>query len=399
MALTWLRLGDPQQARGFATRTLKAAQTVRDERTVAMVSQVEGQVSLCLGEWEAARDPFRRAVELFRAIPLRLPVAPALVLLGRAQLAQEEKEAAADCFRDALALASQSELGGTIHWPIHSFVENPLVAEALSGLEEIYQDREAFRALCRRFRSQAADRPFVQWTLEPAQPQRDCVSRRDCVPHVPRGPRIAYSGWDTDHAHDLESEIQMGKWSWHDPFGDCAYTTRDGLKIRAANGRNLLNVNLSAPRLLRPASGDWVAQTQCVPVSGQAPAIGGLVLWVAKENYLRLDRGAIGERDVYFGGCLENRDVLIGRGRLPPGNNSGRVFLQLERVAEQVRAFCSTDGECWFTAGQVTFPVEDPVQVGVFAIGSIDRTVYHGAYPDGTAIRFESFRLWEAMTG
>jgi hypothetical protein len=28
------------------------------------------------------------------------------------------------------------------------------------------------------------------------------------------------------------------------------------------------------------------------------------------------------------------------------------------------------------------------------AIGSIDRTIYRGAYPEGTAIRFESFRLW-----
>jgi hypothetical protein len=52
------------------------------------------------------------------------------------------------------------------------------------------------------------------------------------------------------------------------------------------------------------------------------------------------------------------------------------------------------DGEHWFTVGHVEFPVEDPVRVGLHAIGHIDRTVYHGAYPDGTAIRFESFTLW-----
>jgi hypothetical protein len=33
------------------------------------------------------------------------------------------------------------------------------------------------------------------------------------------------------------------------------------------------------------------------------------------------------------------------------------------------------------------------VQVGVHAIGMIDRTIYHGAYPDGTAIRFTSFKV------
>jgi hypothetical protein len=43
----------------------------------------------------------------------------------------------------------------------------------------------------------------------------------------------------------------------------------------------------------------------------------------------------------------------------------------------------------------VALPVEDPLQVGLHAIGDIDRSVYHGAYPDGTAIRFESFQLWE----
>jgi hypothetical protein len=53
------------------------------------------------------------------------------------------------------------------------------------------------------------------------------------------------------------------------------------------------------------------------------------------------------------------------------------------------------DGESWFTVGTVTFSVEDPVQVGVYAVGNIDRTVYRDAYPEGTAICFESFQLWQ----
>ena len=71
-----------------------------------------------------------------------------------------------------------------------------------------------------------------------------------------------------------------------------------------------------------------------------------------------------------------------------------RIVLRLERAGGQVNAYCSADGEQWFTVGQVTFP-EGPAQVGLHAIGEIDRTVYHGAYPDGTAIRFESFQMWE----
>ena len=60
----------------------------------------------------------------------------------------------------------------------------------------------------------------------------------------------------------------------------------------------------------------------------------------------------------------------------------------------RVNGLCSADGEAWFTVGQVEFSVEDPVEVGLHAIGNIDRTVYPGAYPEGTAIRFESFDLW-----
>jgi hypothetical protein len=90
-------------------------------------------------------------------------------------------------------------------------------------------------------------------------------------------------------------------------------------------------------------------------------------------------------------GCLENQDILIGRGHL----RSERIFLRLERVGEWVHAFCSADGENWFTVGRIEFPVEEPLQVGLHAIGHIDRGVYHGDYLDGTAIRFESFQLWE----
>ena len=36
----------------------------------------------------------------------------------------------------------------------------------------------------------------------------------------------------------------------------------------------------------------------------------------------------------------------------------------------------------------VSFPVEDPVEVGLHAIGKIERVFYPGAYPAGTAIHF-----------
>jgi regulation of enolase protein 1 (concanavalin A-like superfamily) len=70
----------------------------------------------------------------------------------------------------------------------------------------------------------------------------------------------------------------------------------------------------------------------------------------------------------------------------------------LERAGERVRALCSADGAVWYAVGETAFPVADPVQVGLVAIGNLDRTIYPGAYPEGTAIRFESFDLWALAT-
>ncbi|MBI3721796.1 MAG: hypothetical protein HY248_04510 [Fimbriimonas ginsengisoli] len=36
---------------------------------------------------------------------------------------------------------------------------------------------------------------------------------------------------------------------------------------------------------------------------------------------------------------------------------------------------------------------------GLHAIGQTDRTIYPGAYPGGTAIRFERFELWTKDDG
>ena len=40
------------------------------------------------------------------------------------------------------------------------------------------------------------------------------------------------------------------------------------------------------------------------------------------------------------------------------------------------------------------FTVEGPLWVGLHTIGLVDRMIYHGAYQDATAIRFDAFQLW-----
>jgi hypothetical protein len=191
-------------------------------------------------------------------------------------------------------------------------------------------------------------------------------------------------------------------WLWYDEFDNCSYKVQKDLVIYAANACDLWYINQSAPRLLHslPSQSnigkgqDFVIQTSCIPATDDRPTIGGLLIWQDKENYLRLDRGVFGKNQIAIMGCIDNEDIVIGRGLLQDVNADEKVYLRLEYVNAQARALCSADGEQWWTAGSVVFPVQGTVQVGMHAIGEIDRSIYHSAYPEGTAIKFTSFSMW-----
>jgi len=339
----------------------------------------DGQMYLSQGVWELALDAFLKHYQLGQEMDDIWDQAWAARHLGRAYLAGGNAREAINRFQEALVRAAPEMARGRFYVFLGPFRPQAvrqnahLLVSALAGLEEACADPEAFHAFCRCLRGEhpgLRDLAFVNWYSEPAEPR--------------------------DYAEKLFYEAFVDTladgWVWHDPFDDCSFAAQDGLTINAANGRDLVHINLSAPRLLRsaPETNDFAAQTVCVPVAGETPAIGGLLLWVDQENYLRLDRGFRGIHEICLQGCLKNKDIIIGRGRLPVD----RVFLRLERVGVRVDALCSADGEEWFTVGQVDFPSEDPMQAGLHAIGNIDRTIYHGAHPSGTAIRFESFAMW-----
>jgi tetratricopeptide (TPR) repeat protein len=363
-----LAVGELGKAEELVSRASELTQQVLQKGDIAWCHNQSGILSLCQGLWQQAGDAFQKAAHLVQE--LGFPGVGPQLLLGRTHLAQGEYPQALGQFAAALTAALTSDSPGSDQ-----------LASMLSGLETAQQDAAAFHAFCGLLREEHPElnaSPLVQWFLEVAEP--DGVFRRS-EGELPTS---------ADEIQNPGGEFQNGGWIWHDPFGDCASTVQHGVQISVANGRDLRDMNRSAPRLLRPVAGDLAAQTVCLPASEEKPAIGGLLLWKDPENYLRLERGTRGEHEISFQGCLGNKDIVIGRGRLL----SERVHLRLERLGPRVNALCSADGMDWFTLGFVEFPVEDPVEVGLHAIGMIDRTIYPGAYPEGTAIRFESFRLW-----
>ncbi len=380
MGATFLSLGDVRKAEAYASKGLETARAVGNKGNIALAYWNVGQSFLCQGAWEKAVVAFQKAIQHFRESGNRLEEVLAVgqtwvtYALGRVYLAQGDREEAIKQFQETVAPATVA-LASLV--PLREIIF--AFAGALSGLEEAYGDAAVFHTFCRRFREkhyEVTDSPFVQWFLEPTEPL-------DFPP--PLGPPRRNGGENDEFDESLSSD-----WVWQDPFDDCSFTVQSGLEIHAANGRDLWYINLSAPRMLRPVSGDFATQTVCVPVSGEKPAIGGILLWKDRKNWLRLDRGALGAYEISFRGCLGNKDLVFGRGCLP----SDRVYLRLERLGRHVSALCSVDGVEWFTVGHVEFPDDDPVEVGLHATGNIDRLIYHGAYPDGTAIRFESFQLW-----
>jgi tetratricopeptide (TPR) repeat protein len=337
----------------------------------AEAASLRGSLALCRGSVEEAIASLRAAHAASRASPDGPSgLGPlAAITLARAYLAQGAYAEVLPLLEEALASCCASDMAGALTslWRVD-------VANALSGIEEASSTPQYVRTLVEQLRRAYPESRLVSLvpSLEPGDITRDLQAHR--------------------HA-GLVAPLSPG-WAWHDPFGDCSCSLDGGLLIRAANGRDMWHVNLSAPRLLQRAPADGFAvQTICGPVSDAQPAIGGLLLWQDAQHYLVLEWGHWGAADIAFRGCLENEDRLIGRGRLP----GQHVWLRLERRGSTVHALCSADGRQWFRAGAAEFPAREGEQAGLHAIGSIDRTIYHGAYPEGTAIRFASFEVWTAV--
>ena len=138
-------------------------------------------------------------------------------------------------------------------------------------------------------------------------------------------------------------------------------------------------------------SGSFAVQVACSRALADRPALGGLAVWQDPDHFVCLERGSLGPGELSFRGCLGPDDRMIGRGRLA----AERQWLRLEWAGGRVRALCSADGRRWFSLGEIDASFASDLQILLYASGWIDRSYYHGAFPEGGAIHFESFTLWE----
>ena len=366
-------LGDLESAWRYDQQVLAEAEGLESYHMVEIVrADVARNLSTLLfagGRMEEGLVHLRRALDTYWATveEVQMPFTKTIniALVAKALLALKRREEA----RSILLRLFES---APHRIPQHLYQSRAGMALAISAMEQAMEDPAIFVSFCREYRSrypETAALPFQQWLLQPASPG-------SC------GRKLARD--------DFQGPL-AAEWSWLNPRGEGSYRLAEGLEILAANGRDLWHLNTGAPRQLRSLAGIFTAQAVCGRALADRPASGGLALWQDEGNFLTLEIGSLGTGELTFRGCLNGMDNVLGRGRL----NAERATLRLERSPDRVRALCSPDGRSWFGIGEIEACFAEEVKVALFASGWIDRSYYHGAFPHGTAIRFESFSAWE----
>lgn len=355
-----LLAGDIESAQQYISRLLDK-ENADEVETPVWTDWRYGRLLAIQQRWDEAIETLERSRQVFQASGDIFRSALSGYYLGLVYLLRQDRETARRLLEEAAGLIG-----------LEVVAQDPLsLVYFLHAMESAVSDADAFRVLCDEWRRQLSETMLVEWFLNPV-----ICDWTKSEPDI----------------QDLFLESLSTDWTWLDPFDDCLLRVQDGLQIQAANGRDLWYVNQSAPRIVREIEGDWAVETICAPASDKKPMLGGVLVWKDKEHYLRLDRGMAGPQSLAFVGCLENKDVVIGRGILAAAEE--HMFLRLERKGPSVRALCSLDGETWFSVGEAVLAASEPLMVGLYGRGQIERMVYPGAHRQGAAIQFRSFRLW-----
>jgi class 3 adenylate cyclase/tetratricopeptide (TPR) repeat protein len=360
-----LAMGALEPAREWTERLLETASQVDNPESLAWASWRAGRVAHASGAWDEAQQWFRKAATMFE--PANAPAQSAMMMyhIAAAQLHKGEQSAAVRTFAEAADLAGPETLA-----------QNPLsLALVLTAIEAASGRTDAFETFCREWQEKLPRGTLGQWSLQPA------------------GNRA--TDWSGIEGEGLDIRPE-GPWTWVDPLGGSTYHADGDLIVQAANGRGLWDSNLSAPRLLRLVDGDCAWQAVCAAETKGYPAIGGLVLWHSGKDFMNVTWGFGGPGGVVFRGYVRNEQLVVGRGWLADAEE--QIHLRMERRAGRVRALCSPDGEQWYQVGEAGWDVDGPVQIGLHAIGDMDRLVYPGSFAEGTAIAFRDVRVWGTGT-
>jgi len=383
-------LGEIEESEEHAKTFLEMMEKVGAPTYIAGAHFQLGSIAMCQSHWDDAISHYQKCLEGWQKIGNPVVTEWTKIWLGSAYMKKGDYDQAIKIFHE---LADKAFEFQDDYAQIFIYAQNRLLS-ALDGLEYVYRSldkRNEFLDFCKSYREKHAESvkklPLQQWYLELAS-----ISDK-------------YS--NLAFADDLDNEPLDSSWSWLNPLDDCSYKImatdqgQKGLEISAVNGHDLSGQNLSAPRFIREITGDFAVQvcifgrTGCQPVLLEdKPQLGGLLIWKDESNYLCFCKGDSDRYGFQFFGYLDKKQLMAGRGFLLDENDE-KVYLRLERSGDIFSAYVSADGINWLTCGKLTMSLDDPIHVGIYAHGMINRTIYCGEYREGSATTFREFRIFK----
>ena len=369
-----ITLGNIKEAEPIAIRSFEIAEQANSIPDMLLAYCYLAEIYLCKHEWEKALLYYQRCLELNQKLDQARKTDQykgIFYSLGYAYMKSGDYE-------NAIRILEEFIDYWVIYSPFDEYSRLSTIANALLWIEESYialgrhQEYMPFQQSFIEKHHEAIDKlPQIQWRLEPANLNE-------------KSNNLIYQ--DNFSAKALDPS-----WAWVSEFDDCAYEfTEDGLVINAANGRSL--ANKTAPRLVREIAGDFAVEVCMSPVSNEKPSICGILVW-KNDNNVCLKMGDQSQREIRMEVTVDGKSRLSGHGLLPDSDKD-KTYLRLERVGSLFYAYCSIDSENWYIYGTMDLPMEDPIQLSIYARGYIDRTIYCGEYKEGTATLFRNFRLW-----
>ena len=281
-------------------------------------------------------------------------------VVGNAYLQKGNPQKAMYFFRRAIEFGSENDA---------------LLAHLLYKLEQLYvqQDRHKdFYVLCQKIQQQPNLQTSLRyWHLKPVYP--------------------AFDHYQLTWRDPFEGPSLLKEWQWVDPENECRYDFIQGgiLELQVPAGHDFFSRHPNAPRLIREVSGNFAVETSLMGIAEKEYQIGGLLLWASKEMYLSFGKRLSANNELRLRICRQDQYEIIGRGWL-----SGCQFhLRLERTGNLVSAFCSNDGRQWYLCGEVSFPVNDPVWVGICA------ACPSNSEQIASVLRFHEFKLFRREAG
>jgi regulation of enolase protein 1 (concanavalin A-like superfamily) len=190
---------------------------------------------------------------------------------------------------------------------------------------------------------------------------------------------------------NFDSSTLDSKWSKIDPAGGSAFdlSANSGwLRMTTTSPpyRDLYKpVAINAPRIMMEGiTGNFTIETKIMANTDQEWESAGILIWKDSSNFLRLDRacGMSNSQRIVF--IMAKNDGWAPIDVILP-SNMNPTYLKLSRLGDKFSAYYSNNGADWTYVGEMTFPVANPVAVGLDVVN-----VYH----DGTFYAdFDYFKM------